>query len=226
MYKVTPLPKSEVKIEFEIAWEDAKPYLEEAAKEISKAKPLPGFRPGHATYEDMKRSMGEMKLLEAAIEPIVRANYVKAVLGEPLETVGSPEVNVDQLVPGQAIKFSTITPISPKVIKLPKTTDCQVEKKDKPVTEAQVEEAIDEMRRMRRVETPVDRPATMEDLVIVDMEMSREKVSLEGGTGRDYRVYLNESHYIPGLTQKLEGIKAGEERTFTLPFPTEHFQKK
>lgn len=225
MHKVTKLPKSEVKIEFEIPWEESAPYREEAVRDISTAKPLPGFRPGKATYADIARIHGEMRILETALERIVRSYYVKAVLGEKLETVGSPAVSVDQLTPGQSIKFTTTTPIAPEVTKLPKTQDCAVEKKAKQATDAEVEEAIDEMRKMRRNEVKVDRAATLEDLVIVDMEMSRDKVALEGGVGKDYRVYLSEKHYIPGLAEKLVGIKEGEERSFSLPFPEEHFQK-
>ncbi len=225
MYNVEFLPKSEVKISFEISWDETKPYRDEAVRELSEAKPIPGFRPGKASYEDVKRAHGEMRILEIALERIVRANYVKAVLAEKIDTVGSPAVSVDALTPEQSVKFSTTSPISPKVTKLPDLKKCKVTKENKPVNEAQVEEAIDEMRRMRRAENKVERAATMDDLVIVDMEMTRDNVALEGGTGRDYRVYLSESHYIPGLTQKLEGIKAGEERLFKLPFPAEHFQK-
>jgi len=225
MYTVLKLPKSEVKIAFEIAWDDTKAFRDEAVREISTAKPTPGFRPGMATYQDVVRQVGEMKILETALERVVRAEYVKAVIAEKLETVGSPAVSVDQLAPNQAIKFSTMTPIAPEVTRIPAVKDCAVEMKSKIVSDEQIGDAIEEMRKMRRSEVNVDRAATMEDLVIVDMEMSRERVALEGGTGRDYRVYLSEPHYVPGLAQKLEGIKAGEERNFTLPFPEEHFQK-
>lgn len=225
MYNAELLPKSEIKFSFELSWDETKPYRDEAVRELSQARPIPGFRPGHASYEDAKRHFGEMKILETALERIVRAEYVKAVLGEKAETVGSPQVSVDALTPGQPVKFSTLTPIAPQATTLPELKNCSVLKGSKPVQDAQVEEAIDEMRRMRRTEARVERAATMEDLVIVDMEMMRGGVILEGGKGSDYRVYLNESHYVPGLTQKLEGIKAGEERVFTLPFPEEHFQK-
>lgn len=225
MYKATKLPKSEVKLEFEVAWDEAKPYLDEAARELTTAKPIPGFRPGKATYEDAKRAYGEMKILETAIERIVRANYVKAVLEEKLDTIGSPEISVEQLVPGQAIKFTTTASLLPTIVKLPDLKACKIERKAKPVTDERVSEAVDEMRKMRRTEVRVERPATMDDLIVVDMEMSQNKVALEGGTGRDYRVYLSEPNYIPGLAQQLAGMKSGDEKSFTLPFPQEHFQK-
>ncbi|MCR4256788.1 MAG: trigger factor, partial [Candidatus Uhrbacteria bacterium] len=210
---------------FEIPWDETEAYREEAVKELSTAKPIPGFRPGHVTYEDAKRVFGEMKIIETALERIVRAQYVKTVLAEKLETVGSPAINVDKLVPGEAIEFTTTSALVPEVTKMPDFAKCVVEEKKKEVNDANVEEAVDEMRRMRRVEEKVDRPATMEDLVIIDMEMLKENVPVEGGTGRDYRVYLNEPNYIPDMTEQLVGMKEGDEKTFTLPFPAEHFQK-
>ncbi len=225
MPKITRLNSGEVKIEFEIPWEDTQAYREEAVKELTTAKPIQGFRPGYATYEDAKRAFGEMKILETALERVVRAQYVKTVLAEKLETVGSPAISIDKLVPGESLVFTTTSALVPEVTKMPDLKACQVEKKSRIANEAQVEEAIDEMRRMRRTEVRAERPATMDDLVIVDMEMSQNHVALEGGTGRDYRVYLSEPNYIPGMAEQLVGMKADDEKTFTLPFPKEHFQK-
>jgi trigger factor len=129
------------------------------------------------------------------------------------------------MVPGQPLVFSTISPITPEVTKMPDLAACRIDPKKKEANDAMVEEALDEMRKMRRVETPVDRAATLDDMVIVDMEMTKDKVALEGGNGNGYRVYLNEPNYIPGLADQLVGMKPGDEKTFTLPFPKEHFQK-
>lgn len=223
--KITLLPKSEVKIEFSLSVDEARPYLDEAVKDLSTAKPIPGFRPGKATYEDAKRAMGEMKIYETALERIVRACYVKTILSENIDTVGSPSVSVDQLVPDQTIKFTVIAPIEPKVTTFPDLEHCRVAIKPTDVTDADVDQAVEQMRKMRRSEALVDRAATLEDLVIIDLEMKKDRVLLEGGTGKDYRVYVGEDHYIPGFTKQMEGIKAGESRTFTLPFPSEHYQK-
>ena len=223
--KVTSLPKSEVKIEFEVSVEEAKPYLEEAVKDLTTSKPIAGFRPGKATYEDAKRAYGEMRIWESALERLVRAFYVRTILNEGIDTVGSPEVAIDQLTPGQPVKFNIIAPVEPKVKEFPDLKKCEVSVKETKVTDEQVTNALNEMRRMRRTEARVERPATMDDLVMIDLEMKKDHVILEGGTGKDYRVYLNEEHYIPGFTKELIGIAPGEERSFKLSFPKEHFQK-
>lgn len=223
--KRTDLPKSEVKLEFEVGYEEVTPYLDEAAREMSTARPLPGFRPGKAGLEDVKRAYGEMSVLQTALERIVRAFYAKAILNEQLDVVGSPNISVDQLTPGQPVKFTVTAPLEPKVVSLPDLKKCSVEQKAKEISEKEVDDAVQEMRKMRRNEVRVDRPATMEDLVVVDVAMSKDGVAIDGGSGRDYRIYMAEAHYIPGFTEKLSGIKEGEERTFSLPFPNEHYQK-
>lgn len=221
----TDLPRSEVKLQFEIAYDEVRAYLEDAAQEMSTARPLPGFRPGKAGFEEVKRAYGEMKVLETALERIIRAFYAKAILHESLDVVGSPNIQVDQLTPGQPIKFTITAPLEPRTINLPDLAKISVEQKVKEVGDKEVDETLEEMRKMRRNEVRVDRGATMEDLVVVDVTMSKDHVALEGGTGRDYRIYMSEPHYIPGFTEKIVGIKEGEERSFILPFPSEHYQK-
>lgn len=222
---ITKLPHSEVKISFAISLEEAQPYIDEAVKEIGTAKTFPGFRPGKAPYEIVKREVGEMRILEQALERIVRAFYVKTVLEENIDTIGSPAIAVDQLTPGQIIKFTMTAPVAPTVLTFPNLVECTVRARQASIKDAQVEESVQQMRKMRRQETRVDRGATLEDLALIDLEMKRDHVVLEGGSGKDYRVFLAEDHYIPGFAKQLEGIKEGEERTFTLPFPTEHYQK-
>lgn len=222
---ITRLPKSEVKIVFVVSLDEAKPYLEEAVKEMSSSKPLPGFRPGKAGYDDIKRAYGEMVIWETALERIVRAFYIKTILSEEIDTVGSPAITVDKLTPGQDIVFTVIAPVQPTIESLPDLKACKVGFKKPIIDEKRVDNVLEEMRKMRRTEARVDRPATLDDLVIIDLEMKKNHVVLEGGTGRDYRVYLAEDHYIPGFSKELVGVKEGEERSFSLSFPQEHFQK-
>lgn len=222
---VTHLPKSEVKLEFTVSIEEAHPYLEETVKELSSARPVPGFRPGKLPFADGMRLYGPMAVIEAALERIIRAAYVRAVVDHKLSPVGSPNVTVDQIVPDQPIKFTVIAPVEPIVTKLPDPKDCSVERKGTKIEESQIDNTIEQIRKMRRTEAAVDRPATADDLVVIDLEMTKDNVIIDGGAGANYRVYLSEEHYIPGFSKELVGIKAGDERNFVLPFPKEHYQK-
>lgn len=219
------LPGSKLKLTFTVTPEEAKPYVDESVRAISEAKPLPGFRPGKASYADVARVHGEMTIWEAALERIVRAAYLRAVIDQNLDTVGSPEIQVEKLVPNTDIRFTAIAPVAPSVTKLASYDKPVATYAARDVTDAEMEKAVTDLRRMQRKEVRSTEPATKEDLVVIDVDMKRQNVVLEGGAGRDYRIYLSEDQYIPGFSDKLVGIKEGEARSFTLKFPEEHYQK-
>lgn len=224
--QITDLPKSQVQLKFTVTAEEAKPYIDQAVADISTQKPLKGFRPGKATYADVAREYGEMLIWETALERIVRAEYVKTIMAQDIDTVGSPGIAVDKLVPNQDIEFTATATVMPRVTDLMDYSQPSVELKKMLVSEAEADKAIDELRRMRRTEAAVDRAATAEDMAMVDLEILKEKVPVEGGTSRDYRVLLNEPHYIPGFAEKLVGAKKGDKLEFTLEFPKEHYTKQ
>ena len=220
------LPGSKVELKFTVAPAEAKPYIDKVVEEISIGKQIPGFRPGKAPYaEVVKVAGGEMQVWQMAFERVVRAFYVKTVLEKGLETIGSPEVAVDQLTPGQDIKFTCTVAVMPTIIKSENIEIPFVELRIKEIKDADVEEGVQELRKMRRQEVVTDETADKDGLIIVDLEMKKDGVVLEGGVAKEYKIYLNEDHYIPKLTEQLIGMKKGEHKTFTLPFPKEHYQK-
>jgi trigger factor len=53
-----------------------------------------------------------------------------------------------------------------------------------------------------------------------------DKVPVDGGQAEHYPARLGDSHLIPGFEEQLIGMKAGEEKTFTLPFPKDNPNKQ
>jgi len=214
-----------VELKFTVTAEEAKPYLEKTVQEMSENHPIPGFRPGKAPYDEIKKAVGEMQIWQYALEKVVRAWFVKTVLQQNLETVGSPEIAVDQLTPGQDMKFTCTVAIMPKVERLESPAAPFVEVRVKEVKDKDIDDAIEDIRKMRREEVVSNDAATKDHMVALDLEMKKDGVILEGGTARGYRVYLNEDHYIPKFAEQLLGVKKGDTRQFTLPFPETHYQK-
>ncbi len=223
---ITELPGSKIELKFTVTPEEAQPFIDATLTEVGKDKQIPGFRPGKAPKEEIIKLIGgEMQLLQLALERIVRTNFVKTVLDKGYETIGSPEIAVDQLTPGQDIKFTCTVALMPKINKAHEVNEPFVNINVKDVKEEEVEKAIEELRAMRRKEVVSLKPAQKEGMVLVDMEMKKDGVLLEGGQAKDYRIYLNENHYIPKLAEQLIGANKGDKKTFTLPFPEDHFDK-
>ncbi|MEK7105070.1 MAG: trigger factor [Patescibacteria group bacterium] len=221
------LPKRSVKLTIEIPVDEMRVFLEAAAEEISTHSKIDGFRPGHANYEAVKNSVGEMKIMEAAIEPAVRKTFVEAVMNEKLETAGSPEINVEKMAPGNAFVYTATIPLMPDVEKLGDFSKLSVKKGSSEVKEDEIDKALTDLQKMQTVEVRAAGTdvATKDHKAVIDMSMTKDKVAVEGGEAKGYHVYLSEPNYIPGFAEELIGLKENDTKTFTLKFPKEHYQK-
>ncbi|MBU1349014.1 trigger factor [Patescibacteria group bacterium] len=222
---ITRLPGARVELTFVVTPDEARPYLEQAAIDLQTNKPIQGFRPGKAPYEEVAKAFGEMRVYETALERIVRARYVKTVLDEGIETIGSPAISVGTLVPGQDIAFTVTAPIMPTVLTLAPYDAPIVTRTVRPVKDTDVDTVLEDLRKMRRQEVAADHPVTKDGMALINLEMKKDSVPLEGGSTTDYRIYMEEPHYIPGFTDHILGLSKGDEKTFTVTFPKDHYQK-
>lgn len=225
--KIENLDKTQVKFTFTLTPDEIRPYLEEAAKRLSETSSIPGFRPGKASYAIVEQRFGDMKILEEAIEPIVRSQYVQALLSNNIETVGSPKIDVEKLAPGNDLVFTAEVTRMPRTLELADYTTLTVEKKPVVVEDKEVDLALRDLQRMQTKEmrAPQSTAVTDKDKVVVSMTIKKDGVAIEGGASPNHAIYLTEDYYIPGLKEQLIGLKEGEEKSFTLPFPKEHVQK-
>lgn len=222
---IKKLEKGMIEVSCEIAPEDYKNELEAAAKKLTETKPLPGFRPGKASFDMVKQAYGEMAIYETALPAVIRKHYVLAVTEGKVHTYGEPKINVTKLAPGNPIAFTATVAAVPEVDKMPDWKSVKVTSKEVKVDEAKIEETLKELQRMQTKEVKVEREARDNDKLVVDMDLFVGGVPLEGGQAKNHGVYLDENYYIPGMKKEVLGMKAGDKRDFNLKFPEDHFQK-
>jgi len=218
------LEQSQVELTVTVTPEEYAPLMQKAAERLSERVNIKGFRKGKVPYEMILKEVGEMGVLQEAMEDVVKKTFYEAVLAEKLETVGMPQIDVEKLAPDNDIVYKATVALMPHVA-LPDLKDLTVTHTIKDVEEAKIEETIDAIRGMHATEVLKDGPAKDTDKLIIDMDMLIDNVPVEGGQAKDYQVYLSEKHYIPGFNDHIDGLKKGEEKTFTLDFPKEHYQK-
>ena len=216
--------KGMLTLNIEVPIEEQRPYLDRAAGSISRERPMAGFRPGNAPYDVVVRAVGEQSVLEHAAEEMISRTYADAIKDGHYQVIGSPKVQVEMIAPGNRFVYSATVPLLPTV-----TAGSISELKDDTnviaVEEHEVEKVVQELREMQSMPSKVDRPSAKSDRVIVDLSMSLDKVPVEGGATKGHAVDLGKPHYLPGFTDQVVGLATGEKKTFTLPFPKEHYQK-
>ena len=202
--------------------------MERAAKHVSEHVDIAGFRKGHATYGVVKEKVGEQAILEEAAEIIIHDTLPDVIMKEALKVSGRPEVSVEKMAPGNPFVYTAIVELMPHIIKLADHRKLTVKKKSREVEEKDMELALKDLARMQTKETRAmsGHTATAEDLVVAGTHMAKAGVPVEGGDGKGWRIYLNETDtYVPGMREPLLGMKEGEEKSFEVLFPEGHYQK-
>ena len=223
-YTKKDLDKAQVELTITVTSKEYAPDLENAAMFISQKTEIKGFRPGKAPYEKVKQQVGEIKIMEQAMQHIVEKNYTTAIKESGIETVGMPQITIEKMAPGNDFVFKAIVALMPS-IKLGELSKINVQKKKIEIDDKKVDEVLTSLTKMQAKEVIKKGKATKNDKVTISMEMFLNKIPVEGGQAQNHGVYLNEPHYVKGLDEQLIGLEKNQEKEFILKFPKEHYQK-
>jgi trigger factor len=223
-YELKTLEKSQVEITITAEPADYKKDMEAAAVRISERAAIKGFRAGKAPYEMVKQQVGEIRIIEEAMQSIVEKNFFTAAKEAALDTVGMPQITITKIAPGNDLVFTATVALLPK-IKLGDLATVQVTHQAKEIADADIDTVLNDLKKMQTKEILKNDISTKEDKVVINMEMFLDKVPVEGGQAPNHQVYLSEDHYIPGLAEQLIGLKKDDTKEFSLKFPKDHYQK-
>jgi FKBP-type peptidyl-prolyl cis-trans isomerase (trigger factor) len=148
--KVSNLANSEVEITGSITREFIEECRAEAIKELNKKVNLPGFRPGHIPEDTLIKRVGEGSILEEAAEIALAREFTNIIKESKAATIGRPNVSITKIAPGIPLEFKITSAIEPK-FELPDykklAKDASIEKKVEPVTEKEVDDVKEEIKR-------------------------------------------------------------------------------
>lgn len=219
------LPKNEIELTFEIPVEEFRHELERAAAHLQEHKSIPGYRPGKAPYDIVKNAFGEMAIYEEALPDVVRHAYVETIMKAGYRPYGDPRVNITKLAPGNALSFTAVITLVPEVKSLADFRKIKLATKEVEVPEKDIDQAVKDLRKMRTQEVRSTEPIKDGNKVVLDMDLTLDKVPLDGGQAKNHGIYLDEEYYVPGMKEQLLGLKEGDKKGFRLKFPDNHYQK-
>jgi trigger factor len=220
------LPKSQIEFTVELSAEEFKPSIEQAAAQISQDVKIDGFRPGKAPLDMVKKKVGEMSILEKAANIAINKSFGK-ILEENAEEdkiVGQPQVDITKLAPENPLEFKIVFSVLPKVT-LGEYKDLNVPAIKPKIDDKEVERVIDYLRETRVKEVVADREAKDGDKVVVNIQMFLDNVPIEGGQTQAANIIIGKEYFVPGFDGKITGVKKGEVKEFTLPYPKDFHQK-
>lgn len=226
-YIVEKTATQSVKIHITVPKEQVNAGMEHAAEHMGETLTIPGFRQGKAPYAAVKAKLGEMALLEHAAEELIRASLTEALIAEDLDIVGSPYFTVEKMAPDNDLVFTAELALMPAVTKLADYTSLTIAPQNTEPSEETFAQAKRDLQRMRQTEARAESGTKLAQghKAVVDLSMKKNGVAVEGGDAKNHGIYTNEPHYIPGFVDAIMGLQEGDEKSFTLKFPEDHYQK-
>lgn len=221
--EVSPTQK-ELKIEIDA--EAIKTVYAKVSQKYAKGANVPGFRKGYAPL-DVVRTRYKEEIKSDVLQQVLPPKVTEAILEHKLQPLTEPHLHIENV---EKVKVNGSEPISLHVhvevmpeIALPKYEGIEVERTVRPVTEAEIDDLIQSRLKEYAALIPVeDRASELGDTVIADLEGKfDDEPDGEPITASDLEVVLGGDNIEPAFTDNLIGVRADEEKDFSVTYPTD-----
>ena len=211
---VEKLGPSRAKLTVEIPWNDLKPHLDKAYRDIAAQVTLPGFRKGKVPPMVIDQRFGRGAVLQEAINAALPSAYQAAVSEAGIVPLGDPEVDVTKLEDGETVEFTAELDVRPD-FEVPDAAEVSVTVDALEDVDTEVERRIELLRGRFATTTEVERAAAEGDVVTINLIGTRDGETLPDATAEGITYQIGSGGMLDGLDEAVTGLSAGESATFS-----------
>lgn len=150
--EVKKLEHSRVEITVTIPTVEIESFRNQVIRSLQQSIEIDGFRKGHAPEPKIIERVGEMGILAEMADQALSESYPTIITKTEIMPIGRPEIVITKLVPGNDVMYTITTDVMPTVVINDVEKIAQEKNKHEltiAVTDADVEKAITEIRKMR-----------------------------------------------------------------------------
>ena len=194
--------------------------LQEAAQTIR----LNGFRQGKVPLKVVKNKFGK-GVRQEVVGELMNQTYFEAIAQESLKPAGQPRIEPTSIDEGKDVEFVAVFEVYPE-IELPNFGAIKAERLVAEVSENDIDEMIETLRKQRQTWVPVERAAADGDMVNIDYVGKKGGEEFQGGKAAGQNLVLGSERMIPGFENGVIGKVAGDEFSLQLKFPDEYHSEE
>jgi trigger factor len=194
---------------------------------LGKTLQLPGFRPGKVPLPLVRQRYGTAISAEVLDQSVNEATR-QILADRGLRPAMQPRIDlVDPAADigdgARDLEFKMEVEILPEIA-IPDFDSIELTRLRAEVAPEAVDRALDAIAHRNRDFVPIeeDRGAEPGEMLTVDYVGRIDGTAFPGGTGNDVNIEVGGSGFIPGFTEQIAGMKAGETRVIEVTFPTEY----
>ncbi|TMR90592.1 trigger factor [Nonomuraea basaltis] len=210
---VEELSPTRVKLTVEVPFDELRPSMDAAYKKVAQQVRVPGFRPGKVPARIIEQRFGRAVVLEETLNDAVPKLYGQAVDEVDVFPVSQPDIEVTKIDDGEQIEFTAEVDIRPK-FDVPGYAGTEITVDSAEVSDEDVDAQLDSLRQRFATLTGVERPAATGDFVVMDLRAEIDGENIEEQQANEVSYEVGAGSVLQGLDAALEGMSAGEEKTF------------
>ena len=210
----------ERRLRVEVPAERINKEIENRLRRVGKTAKIKGFRPGKVPAKVIRQRYGD-QVRQEVLSEMMQTSYSEALQRESLVPAGGPQIHPERAGDEEGLVYTATFEVYPEV-ELADLDRISVTRPVVEITEADVDDMMENLRKQKAEWESVDRPAAEGDKVIVDFEGSIKGEPIENGKGEQIPVVLGEGRMIEDFEKALTGVSAGDEKTFKVKYPKDY----
>jgi len=213
------------KIHVEIPQEVVAEEIENAYRALNKKVRIKGFRPGKIPREILERYYRQNVEVDT-LDKLLNDSYPRAVHETGLFPVARPVIDEEKFKPGEDLKYTATVEVKP-LIEVKDYLEMEIERKESPVTDQDVDKKLDELRQMNAHFKSIDedRPIREGDVAVIDYKGFWDGNPVERSNGQSYHLEVGSGLFNPDFERQLIGLSKNAETEIKVTF-SEDFANK
>ena len=190
-------------------------------RQIARTAKMSGFRPGKVPLNIVANQYG-FQVRQEVMSDSVQKSFADAVKGQNLRVAGYPRfapANSGQSA--DKFEFTATFEVYPEV-KLGSLAGLKLNRPAAEVTDKDVDNTLETLRKQRASYDKTDRAAEKGDFLVVDFRGTLNGQPFKGGDAENFGVVLGEGRMLPDFEAALLGMKGGGAKTFDMTFPADY----
>ena len=189
-------------------------------QQTAKRAKVSGFRPGKVPMSIIRQRY-EADARQEVLGDVIQATFYEAVVAEKLNPVGQPAIEPKMFEKDKGLEYIATFEVFPE-FEVQGLEGIEVERQSAEVTEADVDNMLDILRKQNTRFAVVERAAELNDQVTINFVGRIDGEAFAGGTADNVPLVLGSGRMIPGFEDALVGCVAGDTKVITPTFPEDY----
>ncbi|EKF9449581.1 trigger factor [Vibrio cholerae] len=189
-------------------------------RNIAKNRRFDGFRKGKVPMKMVAKMYGKA-VRQDVLGEVMQRHFIEAIVKEKINPAGAPTFAPVEIGEGKDLVFTATFEVYPEV-ELKGLENIAVEKPAAEVTDADVAEMLETLRKQQATWKEVDETAENGKRVSIDFVGSIDGVEFEGGKAENFPLEMGAGRMIPGFEDGIVGKTKGMEFVIDVTFPEDY----